>query len=71
MLGAVKDASLKTRIGGDIIYDPKESIALEGHSVRTCSTPMPVLAVLLRRLLSRRFRRPMTYNLMSDRWRGR
>lgn len=32
MLGAVKYAFLKTRIGGDIIYDPKESIALEGNS---------------------------------------
>jgi arginyl-tRNA synthetase len=32
MLGAVKYAFLKMRIGGDIIYDPKESIALEGNS---------------------------------------
>ncbi|HEY1835361.1 MAG TPA: arginine--tRNA ligase [Candidatus Saccharimonadales bacterium] len=32
MLGAVKYAFLKTRIGGDIIYDPKESIALAGNS---------------------------------------
>lgn len=32
MLGAVKYAFLKTRIGSDIIYDPKESIALEGNS---------------------------------------
>lgn len=32
MLGAVKYAFLKVRIGGDIIYDPKESIALEGNS---------------------------------------
>ena len=32
MLGAVKYAFLRVRIGGDIIYDPKESIALEGNS---------------------------------------
>lgn len=29
---AVKYAFLKQRIGGDIIYDPKESVALEGNS---------------------------------------
>lgn len=32
VLAAVKYAFLKSRIGGDIIYDPKESIALEGNS---------------------------------------
>jgi arginyl-tRNA synthetase len=32
VLGAVKYAFLKQRIGGDIIYDPKESVSLEGHS---------------------------------------
>jgi arginyl-tRNA synthetase len=32
VLGAVKYAFLKNRIGGDIIYDPKESVALEGNS---------------------------------------
>ena len=32
VLGAVKYALLKNRIGGDILYDPKESIALEGNS---------------------------------------
>ncbi len=31
-LGAVKYAFLKNRIGGDIIYDPKESVSLEGNS---------------------------------------
>ncbi len=31
-LGAVKYAFLKVRIGGDIIYDPAESISLEGNS---------------------------------------
>lgn len=31
-LGAVKYAFLKSRIGGDIIYDPKESVSLEGNS---------------------------------------
>jgi arginyl-tRNA synthetase len=31
-LGAVKYAFLKQRPGGDIIYDPKESVSLEGHS---------------------------------------
>lgn len=31
-LGAVKYAFLKNRIGGDIIYDPAESISLEGNS---------------------------------------
>ena len=31
-LAAVKYAFLKNRIGADIIYDPKESIALEGNS---------------------------------------
>lgn len=31
-LAAVKYAFAKSRIGGDIIYDPKESIALEGNS---------------------------------------
>ncbi len=31
-LAAVKYAFLKSRIGGDIIYDPKESVALEGNS---------------------------------------
>jgi arginyl-tRNA synthetase len=32
MLGAIKYAFLKNRIGGDMIYDPKESVALEGNS---------------------------------------
>ena len=32
ILAAVKYAFAKARIGGDIIYDPKESIALEGNS---------------------------------------
>ncbi|MCA9328773.1 arginine--tRNA ligase [Candidatus Saccharibacteria bacterium] len=32
MLAAVKYALLKNRIGGDIVYDPKESIATEGNS---------------------------------------
>jgi arginyl-tRNA synthetase len=31
-LGAVKYAFLKNRIGGDIVYDPTESISLEGNS---------------------------------------
>lgn len=31
-LGAVKYAFLKQRIGGDIVYDPAESVALEGNS---------------------------------------
>ena len=32
VLGAVKYAFLKARIGGDIIYDPLESVSLEGNS---------------------------------------
>lgn len=32
MLAAIKYAFAKNRIGGDIIYDPAESIALEGNS---------------------------------------
>ncbi|MGH7240703.1 MAG: arginine--tRNA ligase [Candidatus Saccharimonadales bacterium] len=32
ILAAVKYALAKNRLGGDIIYDPKESIALEGNS---------------------------------------
>jgi arginyl-tRNA synthetase len=32
VLGAVKYAFLKQRLGGDIIYDPKESVSLEGNS---------------------------------------
>lgn len=31
-LGAIKYAFLKNRMGGDIIYDPKESVSLEGNS---------------------------------------
>ena len=31
-LGAVKYAFLKQRIGGDTLYDPKESVSLEGNS---------------------------------------
>lgn len=31
-LGAVKYAFLKQRMGGDIIYDPKESVSLQGNS---------------------------------------
>ncbi len=31
-LGAVKYAFLKVRMGGDIIYDPKESVSLAGNS---------------------------------------
>jgi arginyl-tRNA synthetase len=31
-LGAVKYAFLKQRLGSDIIYDPKESVSLEGNS---------------------------------------
>ncbi|HSX45377.1 MAG TPA: arginine--tRNA ligase [Candidatus Saccharimonadia bacterium] len=32
VLGAVKYAFLKNRMGGDIVYDPKESVSLEGNS---------------------------------------
>lgn len=32
VLGAVKYAFLKNRVGGDIIYDPAESVSLEGNS---------------------------------------
>jgi arginyl-tRNA synthetase len=32
ILAAVKYAFVKNRIGGDIVYDPKESIAVEGNS---------------------------------------
>jgi arginyl-tRNA synthetase len=32
VLGAVKYAFLKTRMGGDFIYDPEESVSLEGNS---------------------------------------
>lgn len=32
VLGAVKYAFLKSRLGGDVIYDPKESVSLEGNS---------------------------------------
>ncbi|HTB49099.1 MAG TPA: arginine--tRNA ligase [Verrucomicrobiae bacterium] len=32
VLGAVKYAFLKNRMGGDIIYDPQESVSLEGNS---------------------------------------
>lgn len=32
VLGAVKYAFLKQRVGADIIYDPKESVSLEGNS---------------------------------------
>lgn len=32
MLSAVKYAFVKNRIGGDIVYDPDESVALEGNS---------------------------------------
>jgi arginyl-tRNA synthetase len=32
VLGAIKYAFLKNRIGGDILYDPKESVSLEGNS---------------------------------------
>jgi len=32
VLGAVKYAFLKNRIGGDIIYDPEQSVSLEGNS---------------------------------------
>lgn len=32
VLGAVKYAFLKSRVGGDIIYNPKESVSLEGNS---------------------------------------
>jgi arginyl-tRNA synthetase len=32
VLGAVKYAFLKNRMGGDLIYDPSESVSLEGNS---------------------------------------
>jgi arginyl-tRNA synthetase len=32
VLGAIKYAFLKNRMGGDLIYDPKESVSLEGNS---------------------------------------
>ncbi len=32
VLGAVKYSFLKQRIGGDIVYDPKESVSIEGNS---------------------------------------
>ena len=32
MLGAVKYAFLKNRVGSDVVYDPQESISMEGNS---------------------------------------
>lgn len=32
VLGAVKYAFLKNRLGGDIVYDPEESVSIEGNS---------------------------------------
>ena len=32
VLGAIKYALLKNRVGGDIIYDPEQSVSLEGNS---------------------------------------
>lgn len=32
VLGAIKYAFLRQRLGGDIIYDPEESVAIEGNS---------------------------------------
>lgn len=32
VLGAVKYAFLKNRVGGDVVYDPAESVSLEGNS---------------------------------------
>ncbi len=32
VLGAVKYAFLKSRLGGDVIYDPNESVSLDGNS---------------------------------------
>lgn len=32
VLGAIKYAFLKNRIGGDLLYEPKESVSLEGNS---------------------------------------
>lgn len=32
VLGAIKYAFLKTRLGADLVYDPKESVSLEGNS---------------------------------------
>jgi arginyl-tRNA synthetase len=32
VLGAIKYAFLKNRLGGDLIYDPDESVSLEGNS---------------------------------------
>jgi len=32
VLGAVKYAFLKNRMGGDIVYDPEESVSMEGNS---------------------------------------
>lgn len=32
VLGAIKYSFLKNRMGGDIIYDPEESVSLEGNS---------------------------------------
>ncbi len=32
VLGAVKYAFLKNRMGGDIVYDPEESVSIEGNS---------------------------------------
>jgi arginyl-tRNA synthetase len=31
-IGAIKYAFLKTRLGGDLVYDPKESVSIEGNS---------------------------------------
>ena len=31
-IGAIKYAFLKQRLGGDIIYDPEESVSLHGNS---------------------------------------
>lgn len=32
VLGAIRYSFLRTRIGGDIIYDPKESVSMDGNS---------------------------------------
>jgi arginyl-tRNA synthetase len=64
VLGAIKYTFLKNRIGADIIFDPKESVSLQGNSGPYLQYASARAGSIIRKLLSnpREFKEPDSYD---------
>ncbi len=64
VLGAIKYSFLKNRVGGDIIFDPKESVSLQGNSGPYLQYASARAGSIIRKLVSERseFTTPDSYD---------